>query len=57
MRAYAADLYRFAYWLCSDRHVAEDVVQEACLRAWRSWTHLRDSAHAKTWLMTIARNE
>ena len=33
VRAYSADLYRFAYWLCRDRHVAEDLVQETFLRA------------------------
>ena len=57
VRAYSADLYRFAYWLCRDRHVAEDVVQEACLRAWKSWIDLRDPAQAKAWLMTIVRRE
>jgi RNA polymerase sigma-70 factor (ECF subfamily) len=30
------DLFRFAFWLARDRSVAEDVVQEALLRAWRS---------------------
>lgn len=57
MRAYSADLYRFAYWLCRDRHGAEDLVQEACLRAWKSWIELRELARAKAWLMTIVRNE
>ncbi len=57
MRAYSADLYRFAYWLCRDRHAAEDLVQDACLRAWRSWEDLRDPAQAKAWMMTIVRNE
>lgn len=57
MRAYSADLYRFAYWLCRDRHAAQDLVQEACLRGWKSWRHLREPAQAKAWLMTILRNE
>jgi len=57
VRAYSADLYRFAYWLCRDRHGAEDLVQEACLRAWRSWQELREPAQAKAWLITIVRNE
>ncbi len=57
VRAYSADLYRFAFWLCRDRHVAEDLVQEACVRAWKSWQELRDLAQAKAWLMTIVRNE
>ena len=57
VRAYSADLYRFAYWLCRDRHAAEDLVQETCLRAWRSWPALRDRAQCKAWLMTIVRNE
>jgi RNA polymerase sigma-70 factor, ECF subfamily len=57
VRAYGADLYRFAYWLCRDRHSAEDLMQEACLRAWESWPELRQLAQAKAWLMTIVRNE
>lgn len=57
MRAYSADLFRFAYWLCRDRHGAEDLVQEACMRAWKSWPDLRELGQAKAWLMTIVRNE
>jgi RNA polymerase sigma-70 factor, ECF subfamily len=57
VHAYSADLYRFAYWLCRDRHTAEDLVQEACLRAWKSWLELRDLGQVKAWLMTIVRNE
>jgi RNA polymerase sigma-70 factor, ECF subfamily len=57
VRAYSADLYRFAYWLCRDRHLSEDLVQETYLRAWKSWADLRDPAQAKAWLFTILRNE
>jgi RNA polymerase sigma-70 factor, ECF subfamily len=51
------DLFRFAYWLARDRAIAEDVVQETMLRAWRSWKDLRDERAAKHWLFTIARRE
>jgi len=57
VRAYSADLYRYARWLCRDRHMAEDLVQEAFVRAWKSWAELRDPARVKAWLFTILRNE
>ncbi|MGH8721741.1 MAG: sigma-70 family RNA polymerase sigma factor, partial [Burkholderiales bacterium] len=57
VRAHAADLYRYAYWLTRDRALAEDVVQEALLRGWRAFPRLRDRAAAKAWLFTIVRNE
>jgi len=57
VRAYSADLYRYAYWLCRDRHLSEDIVQESFARAWKAWSELRDLAQAKAWLMTIVRNE
>jgi RNA polymerase sigma-70 factor (ECF subfamily) len=51
------DLYRFAFWLARDRTVAEDVVQDTLLRAWRSFESLGDEAAARPWLLTIARRE
>jgi RNA polymerase sigma-70 factor, ECF subfamily len=51
------DLFRFAYWLARDRQVAEDVVQEALLRAWRSREALAEGSAAKPWLLTIVRRE
>jgi RNA polymerase sigma-70 factor (ECF subfamily) len=51
------DLYRFAFWLARDRQVAEDVVQEALLRAWRSRESLTETVAAKPWLLTIVRRE
>jgi RNA polymerase sigma-70 factor (ECF subfamily) len=52
-----ADVYRFALWLARDRQVADDVVQETLLRAWRSLDSLQDVLAAKHWLLTIARRE
>lgn len=57
VRAYSAELYRFAYWLCRDRFVAEELVQETCVRAWNAWDSLRDKDNPKPWLLTILRNE
>lgn len=52
-----ADLYRYAFWLARDPGVAEDVVQETLLRAWRSLDSLSDDGAARPWLLTIARRE
>ncbi len=51
------DMYRYAAWLSRDGAIAEDVVQEAMLRAWKSLDALRDDAAAKQWLLTIVRRE
>ena len=54
---YAKDLYRYAYWLCSDRQVAEDLVQETLLRAWKSLHKVKEPKAVKGWLFTIVRRE
>ena len=51
------DLLRFALWLARDRAVAEDVVQETLIRAWKSREELKDPAAARPWLLTIVRRE
>jgi RNA polymerase sigma-70 factor (ECF subfamily) len=51
------DLLRFAYWLARDRAVAEDVVQETMLRAWRARKELREASSTRAWLLTIVRRE
>ncbi|MGH8686588.1 MAG: sigma-70 family RNA polymerase sigma factor [Burkholderiales bacterium] len=57
VRAHAAELYRYAYWLTRDRARAEDVVQEALLRGWRAFPRLREPEAARAWLFSIVRNE
>ena len=49
------ELVRFAYWLARDRSIAEDVVQESFVYAFKN-LHRFDPSRAafKTWLYTIA---
>lgn len=54
---YYQDMFRYAAWLCRDKSIAEEVVQEALMRAWKSLEALRDDAAAKPWLLTIVRRE
>ena len=54
---YHQDMFRYAAWLCRDQSIAEEVVQEALLRAWKSLHALRDDNAAKPWLLTIVRRE
>lgn len=57
VKAYANDLFRYAFWLSKDRDVAEDLVQETFSRAWKSIDKLKDENAAKAWLITILRRE
>ena len=57
VRAHSGDLYRFAYWRCRDRFLAEDVVQETFTRAWKAWRTLESHDAVKSWLYTILRHE
>ena len=47
--------YNLARWLTRDVHDAEDVVQDACLRAMQYVGSLRGS-EAKAWFLTIVRH-
>ena len=51
------DLYRYAYWLSGDHAVADDLVQETLVRAWKAMDKLQDEKAVKGWLLTILRRE
>ncbi len=57
VRAYIPDLYRYAYWLCHSKSIAEDLVQDTLLRAWKNLSQLQEAKAAKAWLLTILRHE
>jgi RNA polymerase sigma-70 factor (ECF subfamily) len=40
-----------------DPHEAEDAVQEATLKAWRSLDRLRDKSAARAWFLSIVANQ
>ena len=56
-QALRPDLLRFAFWLSRDRALAEDVVQETLLRAWKAQDSLLEESAAKPWFLTIIRRE
>ena len=53
----AGDLYRYALMLSRNETMADDLVQETFMRAWRFLHTLRDERKAKSWLMTTLRRE
>lgn len=57
LQALRPQMLRFALWLARDRTVADDVVQEALMRAWKARTELTDPGALRPWLLTIVRRE
>ncbi len=56
VRPYFGPLYGFVFLLVRDRDVAEDVVQESMIKAWRHLKRYDLTQSWKTWLYTIAKN-
>lgn len=46
-------LYAFAHKLCGDPGLAEEIVQESLLRAYRGWARLRSPERPRYWLTKI----
>ncbi|MBP3963917.1 RNA polymerase sigma factor [Paenibacillus lignilyticus] len=57
VRRSRAKAFNLAYSLTQDHHLAEDVVQEALVRAFLHLGSLVDSSRFAPWLKTIVRNE
>ncbi len=56
VRTYQAEVFRFARHLTRDRTAAEDVTQEAFLRAFRFIGGYRGETRFSSWLLRITRN-
>ncbi|MBM3472562.1 MAG: sigma-70 family RNA polymerase sigma factor [Armatimonadetes bacterium] len=54
---YADRLFRYALLRTRDRQLAEDVVQETMLAAWRSASAYRGASSVSTWLFGICRHK
>jgi RNA polymerase sigma factor (sigma-70 family) len=48
--------YNFAYWLSQDRENAEDLVQEAYLKALRGFSSFRPGSNFRAWMFQILKN-
>ncbi|HLJ91857.1 MAG TPA: RNA polymerase sigma factor [Gemmataceae bacterium] len=56
LQEYVPGVYRFALRLTHDPHAAEDLTQEAFLRAWRNSALLRRPEALRAWLFRITVN-
>ena len=54
---YAGKVYRAAYYVLNDQHLAEDVVQETFITAMGKLDTLRDPARVESWLVRTAINK
>jgi RNA polymerase sigma-70 factor (ECF subfamily) len=55
IRTYSRVLFAIAYGILQSREEAEDVVQDAFVKAWKSRWRVRDPRKFPAWLATIAR--
>lgn len=53
---HADALYNFAYHLTGNEEDANDLFQEALMKAWRFIDRYEEGTNAKAWLFTIAKN-
>ena len=54
---YADSLYRFILHRIADKHLAEDLIQETFLSAWKSRDKYNGSTSEKNWIFAICKNK
>ena len=54
---YSASIFNYIIRLVHEPSVAEEILQEVFLAAWRGASRFREQARVKTWLLHIAHNQ
>ncbi len=57
IRDYSDALYKYTVLRVTDTGIAEDIVQETFLSAWRNRDNFKGEASEKNWLYTICKNK
>jgi RNA polymerase sigma-70 factor, ECF subfamily len=52
-RATSRRLLQYAYAMCGDLGMAQEVTQEAYVRAWQRWSQVREYEHLESWLRLV----
>jgi RNA polymerase sigma-70 factor (sigma-E family) len=55
--SHAASLHRTAYLLCGDWHLANDLVQETCVKTFHHWRRVQRAEHPAAYVRRILVNE
>lgn len=55
-REHSPRVYRYLYYQCGSRHLAEELLQETFFQAFRSLDKFRRDSELGTWLFGIAKN-
>lgn len=56
LKEYKDDVYRVAYYYTKNKDDAEDLTQEAFMRAFRFFSKFRPDTNFKSWILKIMRN-
>lgn len=56
MESFGGALLQYAHRLVGDRHAAEEICQDALLKAWQQGDEFDQDGHLKAWLFRVARH-
>ncbi|MFB5085057.1 RNA polymerase sigma factor [Symbiobacterium thermophilum] len=56
MESFGGALLQYAHRLVGDRHAAEEICQDALLKAWQQGEEFDQDGHLKAWLFRVARH-